>query len=213
MSFRFVLHIFSSISCLSVLIYPESIYAICLLFARNFHLQTVDTELTRHCAFSLPAVALTLGRKNWGCIRDIYETLASDMQWKVWIMEHAQVAHTSCDIALSLCVCQAVGLFLYLSLSLAQSPECLPDENEIISPLSRPARKPSPECPPNKKKSPITPSSHLTSKQSPKCSPDENESNFGFSNSFFLFLTKNHNFSDLFSLANFDKLCLFLHNF
>ena len=45
-------------------------------------IQTVDTELTRHCAFSLPAVALTLGRKNWGCLRDIYETLASDMQWK-----------------------------------------------------------------------------------------------------------------------------------
>ena len=96
-------------------------------------------------------------------------------------------------ISLYLCVCQAVGLFLYLSLSLAQSPECLPDENEIISPLSRPARKPSPECPPNKKKSPITPSSHLTSKQSPKCSPDENESNFGFSNSFFSFLRKNQN--------------------
>ncbi|XP_071491752.1 serine/threonine-protein phosphatase 4 regulatory subunit 1-like [Diadema antillarum] len=45
--------------------------------------QAVDTEIAKHCAYSLPGVALTLGRKNWPCLRDIYETLASDMQWKV----------------------------------------------------------------------------------------------------------------------------------
>lgn len=45
--------------------------------------QTVDSEIARHCAFSLPAVALTLGRSNWPLLRDTYETLASDMQWKV----------------------------------------------------------------------------------------------------------------------------------
>ncbi|XP_015774823.1 PREDICTED: serine/threonine-protein phosphatase 4 regulatory subunit 1-like isoform X1 [Acropora digitifera] len=45
--------------------------------------QTIDTEIVRHCAFSLPAVALTLGRKNWPCLRDTYELLSSDMQWKV----------------------------------------------------------------------------------------------------------------------------------
>ena len=44
--------------------------------------QTIDTEIVRHCAFSLPAVALTLGRKNWPCLRDTYELLTSDMQ--VW---------------------------------------------------------------------------------------------------------------------------------
>ena len=42
--------------------------------------QTIDTEIARHCAFSLPAVALTLGRNNWPCLRDTYELLASDMQ-------------------------------------------------------------------------------------------------------------------------------------
>lgn len=42
--------------------------------------QTIDTEIARHCAFSFPAVALTLGRKNWACLRDTYELLASDMQ-------------------------------------------------------------------------------------------------------------------------------------
>uniref|UniRef100_A0A672LTB1 Serine/threonine-protein phosphatase 4 regulatory subunit 1-like n=1 Tax=Sinocyclocheilus grahami TaxID=75366 RepID=A0A672LTB1_SINGR len=43
----------------------------------------LDMEIARHCAFSLPGVALTLGRQNWHCLRDTYETLASDMQWKV----------------------------------------------------------------------------------------------------------------------------------
>merc|ERR1719228_549137 len=45
--------------------------------------QTVDTDIARHCAYSMPAVALTLGRKNWPLIRETYETLANDMQWKV----------------------------------------------------------------------------------------------------------------------------------
>ncbi|BFZ19203.1 hypothetical protein BsWGS_22242 [Bradybaena similaris] len=45
--------------------------------------QTVDGEITKHCAYNLPAVAFTLGRQNWHCIRNLYETLAQDMQWKV----------------------------------------------------------------------------------------------------------------------------------
>lgn len=45
--------------------------------------QTVDTEIAKHCAYSLPGVALTLGRQNWHCLRETYEALASDMQWKV----------------------------------------------------------------------------------------------------------------------------------
>ena len=45
--------------------------------------QTVDNDIARHCAFSLPAVALTLGRANWALLKDTYETLANDMQWKV----------------------------------------------------------------------------------------------------------------------------------
>lgn len=42
--------------------------------------QTVDTEIAKHCAYSLPGVALTLGRQNWHCLKDTYETLASDVQ-------------------------------------------------------------------------------------------------------------------------------------
>ena len=45
--------------------------------------QTVDNDIARHCAFSFPAVALTLGRANWPLLRDTYEILANDMQWKV----------------------------------------------------------------------------------------------------------------------------------
>lgn len=44
--------------------------------------QTVDTEIAKHCAYSLPGVALTLGRQNWHCLKDTYETLASDVQVK-----------------------------------------------------------------------------------------------------------------------------------
>ncbi|ELV12752.1 Serine/threonine-protein phosphatase 4 regulatory subunit 1 [Tupaia chinensis] len=50
---------------------------------RRSKVQTVDTEIAKHCAYSLPGVALTLGRQNWHCLRETYETLASDMQWKV----------------------------------------------------------------------------------------------------------------------------------
>ena len=42
--------------------------------------QTVDGEITKHCAYNLPAVAYTLGRQNWHCIKNLYETLAQDMQ-------------------------------------------------------------------------------------------------------------------------------------
>ena len=45
--------------------------------------KTVDNDIARHCAFSLPAVALTLGRSNWPLLKETYETLANDMQWKV----------------------------------------------------------------------------------------------------------------------------------
>jgi serine/threonine-protein phosphatase 4 regulatory subunit 1 len=45
--------------------------------------QTVDSEIMRHCAFNFPAVAYTLGRSNWSYLRNLYNILARDMQWKV----------------------------------------------------------------------------------------------------------------------------------
>lgn len=40
----------------------------------------IDQDIARHCAYSLPAVAYTLGKRFWPCLQDLYETLASDMQ-------------------------------------------------------------------------------------------------------------------------------------
>jgi hypothetical protein len=39
-----------------------------------------DCEIVHYCAFSLPAVALTLGRDNWVLLKDAHEALASHMQ-------------------------------------------------------------------------------------------------------------------------------------
>jgi len=50
-----------------------------------------DNEIAHHCAFSLPAVALTLGRKNWILLKNAYDRLASDMQVIIYI-----VRWTSC---------------------------------------------------------------------------------------------------------------------
>ncbi|XP_035228671.1 serine/threonine-protein phosphatase 4 regulatory subunit 1-like isoform X3 [Stegodyphus dumicola] len=50
--------------------------------------QTIDAEIARHCAYSLPAVALTLGRRFWPCLKEAFDALSSDLQgfimmWKV----------------------------------------------------------------------------------------------------------------------------------
>lgn len=45
--------------------------------------QNTDNEMAYHCAYSLPAVALTLGSKNWYLLKDTVEVLAANMQYKV----------------------------------------------------------------------------------------------------------------------------------
>lgn len=62
--------------------------------------QTIDTEIVRHCAFSLPAVTLTLGRKNWPCLRDTYELLIADMQVgeKKLLFHPNSVNYTECTM-------------------------------------------------------------------------------------------------------------------
>lgn len=42
--------------------------------------QTIDAEIARHCAYSLPAVALTLGREFWPCLKETFDALSSDLQ-------------------------------------------------------------------------------------------------------------------------------------
>lgn len=41
------------------------------------------TDLATHCAYNLPAVALTLGKDNWDLLKPAYTSLAADRQWKV----------------------------------------------------------------------------------------------------------------------------------
>ncbi|ESO91001.1 hypothetical protein LOTGIDRAFT_122480 [Lottia gigantea] len=64
-------------------IVPQSLLENYLGMVDPSRAQTVDTEITRHCAYNLPAVAYTLGRNNWYVIRHLYVTLTQDVQWKV----------------------------------------------------------------------------------------------------------------------------------
>ncbi|XP_055955388.1 serine/threonine-protein phosphatase 4 regulatory subunit 1-like isoform X3 [Patella vulgata] len=64
-------------------IVPQSLLENYLGMVDPSRAQTVDTEITRHCAYNLPAVAYTLGRNNWHVIRNLYEILTQDVQWKV----------------------------------------------------------------------------------------------------------------------------------
>lgn len=47
--------------------------------------QCVDmgAEIPHHCAFSFPAVALTLGKENWHYLKKAYQSLSSAKHWKV----------------------------------------------------------------------------------------------------------------------------------
>ncbi|XP_060133477.1 serine/threonine-protein phosphatase 4 regulatory subunit 1 [Zootoca vivipara] len=74
--------IYSLFFCLQDII-PQPLLDQYLSMTDPARAQTVDTEIAKHCAYSLPGVALTLGRQNWHCLKDTYETLASDVQWKV----------------------------------------------------------------------------------------------------------------------------------
>ncbi|KAI1285368.1 Serine/threonine-protein phosphatase 4 regulatory subunit 1 [Halotydeus destructor] len=64
-------------------IIPNELLEHYLSMTNPIYYQTVDVDLTHHCAYSFPAVALTLGRKYWPCLKETFELLALDMQWKV----------------------------------------------------------------------------------------------------------------------------------
>ncbi|KAL1131127.1 hypothetical protein AAG570_012364 [Ranatra chinensis] len=46
-------------------------------------MHNMSDNMAHHCAYNLPAVALTLGPENWTLLKGAYETLAADRQWKV----------------------------------------------------------------------------------------------------------------------------------
>ncbi|XP_076247658.1 serine/threonine-protein phosphatase 4 regulatory subunit 1 isoform X2 [Calliopsis andreniformis] len=43
----------------------------------------MSSDIPHHCAFSFPAVVLTLGREYWPYLKQAYQSLASANQWKV----------------------------------------------------------------------------------------------------------------------------------
>lgn len=44
--------------------------------------KTIDGELPRHCAYTMPGVVLALGAEHWSLLKDTYELLSTDMQVK-----------------------------------------------------------------------------------------------------------------------------------
>lgn len=77
--FSLIIGLISLCLCLQNVI-PQQLLDQYLSMTDPARAQTVDTEIAKHCAFSLPGVALTLGRQNWHCLKDTYETLATDVQ-------------------------------------------------------------------------------------------------------------------------------------
>ena len=47
------------------------------------YVKSIDAEITTHCAFSFPAVILTIGKEGWPAVKTLYLTLCKDLQWKV----------------------------------------------------------------------------------------------------------------------------------
>lgn len=62
---------------------PEILIEYFVLMTDSNHAIETDTEIPQHCAFSFPAVALTLGRNYWPLLKDAYLSLASAIPWKV----------------------------------------------------------------------------------------------------------------------------------
>lgn len=64
-------------------IIPQALLDNFLSMVEPSRAQTVESDISRHCAYNLPAVALTMGRQHWPLILPTYNALANDMQWKV----------------------------------------------------------------------------------------------------------------------------------
>ncbi|KAI6653672.1 Integrator complex subunit 3 isoform X2 [Oopsacas minuta] len=62
---------------------PPKLLVEYLLMIDQKKIQHVDTDLPMKCAYSLPGVAITLGKENWPCIKSLYINLASELQWKI----------------------------------------------------------------------------------------------------------------------------------
>ena len=64
-------------------IIPDELMEVYLSMTDHTKAQTVDSELPFYCAYSLPAVAITLGAEHWEVLRPTFHLLAGDMQVSV----------------------------------------------------------------------------------------------------------------------------------
>ena len=60
-------------------IVPDELMEIYLSMNETAKAQNVDTDLPYYCAYSLPGVALTLGKGHWPMIKPTFDVLAADM--------------------------------------------------------------------------------------------------------------------------------------
>ncbi|PBC26538.1 Serine/threonine-protein phosphatase 4 regulatory subunit [Apis cerana cerana] len=64
-------------------IVPQHLIDSFLSMAEPEQCSDMGTDIPHHCAFSFPAVVLTLGKENWPYLKQAYQSLASANQWKV----------------------------------------------------------------------------------------------------------------------------------
>ena len=61
-------------------IVPDVLLEHYVMMTSQEHSHTIDTDIERQCAYSIPAVAITLGPENWPFLKDIYRTMAQSLQ-------------------------------------------------------------------------------------------------------------------------------------
>jgi hypothetical protein len=76
--------------------------------------EKTDYDIAHYCAFSLPAVALTLGRDNWVLLKDAHDTLASDMQVIIHNLHDAEVGGWVPDLKNVECDRQCIGWIVWI---------------------------------------------------------------------------------------------------
>eukprot|EP00123_Amoebidium_parasiticum_P017768 comp23983_c0_seq1/m.42578 comp23983_c0_seq1/g.42578 ORF comp23983_c0_seq1/g.42578 comp23983_c0_seq1/m.42578 type:complete len:751 (-) comp23983_c0_seq1:39-2291(-) len=74
---------------------PDVLLKLYRMMADPQSAKNIDVEIVYHCAYCLPGVLLALGPEGWEHVRDIYHTLANDLQWKV----RRTLAHSIHEVA------------------------------------------------------------------------------------------------------------------
>ena len=81
---------------------PDELMEIYLSMNETARAQTVDTDLPFYCAFSLPGVALTIGKEHWPLLRPTFQTLSGDTQVSrdsfLWVRVVMLVSVLPCDV-------------------------------------------------------------------------------------------------------------------